>query len=104
MAERFGCTVMPYGRVFNFADMNNVGAAEARHDTLLFLNDDVTAQRAGWLEPLLGLGEPAGDCDCRGEACVSFRRDSACRHRFRVSGKARGISGAVSSRAIFGDG
>jgi GT2 family glycosyltransferase len=54
-AEQFGCMVIPYGRVFNFADMNNVGAAEARHDTLLFLNDDVTAQRAGWLEPLLGL-------------------------------------------------
>ena len=39
----------------NFADMNNAGAAEARHDSLLFLNDDVTAQRTGWLEPLLGL-------------------------------------------------
>jgi GT2 family glycosyltransferase len=55
MAERFGCNVAPYDRAFNFADMNNVGAAQARHDTLLFLNDDVTAQRAGWLEPLLGL-------------------------------------------------
>jgi GT2 family glycosyltransferase len=57
VAGRFGCMVLPYGRVFNFADMNNTGAAEARHDTLLFLNDDVTAQRPGWLEPLLGLIE-----------------------------------------------
>ena len=57
MAQQFGCTVIPYGRVFNFADMNNVGAADARHDTLLFLNDDVTAQRSGWLEPLLALVE-----------------------------------------------
>jgi GT2 family glycosyltransferase len=57
MAQQFGCTVIPYGRVFNFADMNNVGAADARHDTLLFLNDDVTAHRSGWLEPLLGLVE-----------------------------------------------
>lgn len=55
VAERFRCTVMPYSRLFNFADMNNVGAAEARHGTLLFLNDDVTAQRDGWLEPLLAL-------------------------------------------------
>jgi GT2 family glycosyltransferase len=57
MAQQFGCTVIPYGRIFNFADMNNVGAADARHDTLLFLNDDVTAQRSGWLESLLGLVE-----------------------------------------------
>ena len=55
VAERFGCDVAAYDRAFNFADMNNVGAAQARHDTLLLLNDDVTAQRAGWLEPLLGL-------------------------------------------------
>jgi GT2 family glycosyltransferase len=55
MAERFGCNVAPYDHAFNFADMNNVGAAQAKHDILLFLNDDVTAQRAGWLEPLLGL-------------------------------------------------
>lgn len=55
MAERFGCNVASYDRSFNFADMNNVGAAQARHDSLLFLNDDVTAQRTGWLDPLLGL-------------------------------------------------
>jgi GT2 family glycosyltransferase len=57
VAESFGCDVVPYGRVFNFADMNNLGAAEARHDTLLFLNDDVTPTRAAWLDPLLALVE-----------------------------------------------
>jgi O-antigen biosynthesis protein len=57
VAESFGCDVVPYGRVFNFADMNNAGAAEARHDTLLFLNDDVTATRAAWLDPLIALVE-----------------------------------------------
>ena len=35
MAERFGCDVAAYDRAFHFADMNNVGAAQARHDTLL---------------------------------------------------------------------
>lgn len=55
MAEAFGCQVVPYGRVFHFADMNNLGAAEARHESLLFLNDDVMALRAGWLEPLLAM-------------------------------------------------
>jgi GT2 family glycosyltransferase len=57
VAESFGCDVVPYGRVFNFADMNNLGAAEARHDALLFLNDDVTPTRAAWLDPLLALIE-----------------------------------------------
>ena len=31
VAEAFGCDVVSYGRIFNFADMNNAGAAEARH-------------------------------------------------------------------------
>jgi O-antigen biosynthesis protein len=57
VAESFGCDIVPYGRMFNFADMNNVGAAEARHDSLLFLNDDVTALRGGWLETLLALAQ-----------------------------------------------
>ncbi len=57
VAESFGCDVVSYGRVFHYADMNNVGAAEARHTSLLFLNDDVTALRAGWLEALTSLVE-----------------------------------------------
>jgi GT2 family glycosyltransferase len=57
VAEAFGCDVVSYGRIFNFADMNNTGAAEAKHRSLLFLNDDVTALRNGWLESLVALVE-----------------------------------------------
>jgi GT2 family glycosyltransferase len=55
VAESFQCDVISYGRLFHFADMNNAGAAEARNDALLFLNDDIVAPRAGWLEPMLAL-------------------------------------------------
>ena len=55
VAESFQCDVVPYGRMFHFADMNNTGAAEARNDALLFLNDDIVATHAGWLEPMLAL-------------------------------------------------
>ena len=57
VAESFECDIVSYGRVFNFADMNNAGAAEARHNALLFLNDDVTAQNSGWLQALIALIE-----------------------------------------------
>src|SRR3954447_11272431 len=59
VAESYGCDVVSYGRGFNYADMNNVGASEARGATLLFLNDDVTALRAGWAEPVVALVERA---------------------------------------------
>ena len=59
MAESYGCDVVSYGRIFDYADMNNAGAEEARSETLLFLNDDVTALRAGWADPLVALVERA---------------------------------------------
>lgn len=57
VAESFHCDVVSFGRMFHFADMNNEGAAQARHQTLLFLNDDVTAIGPGWLESLVALVE-----------------------------------------------
>jgi GT2 family glycosyltransferase len=57
VAESFECDIVSYGRVFNYADMNNAGAAEARHQALVFLNDDVTAQTSGWLQALIALVE-----------------------------------------------
>lgn len=57
VAEAFECDVVSYGRMFNFADMNNAGAAEAHHNALVFLNDDVTAQSSGWLHALIALTE-----------------------------------------------
>ncbi len=51
--SRFGCVVEAYSGEFNFAEMNNRGAARATSQVLLFLNDDVIATQAGWAEVLL---------------------------------------------------
>jgi GT2 family glycosyltransferase len=53
VGARFGCRVVPYAGIFNFSAMNNAGVREARHDVLLFLNDDVTALEEGWNRALL---------------------------------------------------
>ncbi len=39
-------------RPFNWAELNNVAARQARGEVLLFLNNDVEAQGVGWLEAL----------------------------------------------------
>jgi ADP-heptose:LPS heptosyltransferase/GT2 family glycosyltransferase len=38
---------------FNWSRFNNLGAATARGDYLLFLNDDIEARERGWLDALL---------------------------------------------------
>lgn len=38
---------------FNFSTLCNLGAAEARHDYLLFLNNDVELHEAGWLAEMM---------------------------------------------------
>jgi GT2 family glycosyltransferase len=46
--------ILKYNAPFNFAKINNLGAAEARGDVLLFLNNDVEVVTPSWLEELLG--------------------------------------------------
>jgi len=46
--------ILKYNAPFNFAKINNLGAAEARGDVLVFLNNDVEVVTPGWLEELLG--------------------------------------------------
>ena len=53
LLRRFGCKVVPYTGTFNFSAMNNAGVKTASKDVLLFLNDDVMALGAGWMETLL---------------------------------------------------
>lgn len=46
--------ILKYDAPFNFSKINNLAAAEARGDILLFLNNDVEVVTPGWLEELLG--------------------------------------------------
>ena len=45
--------VIPFAEPFNFARMNNMAAASARGDHLLFLNDDTEAIEPEWLTSML---------------------------------------------------
>ena len=45
--------VVPFPGPFDFAEMNNVAAATARGEHLLFLNDDTEIMTADWLEAML---------------------------------------------------
>jgi GT2 family glycosyltransferase len=42
--------ILPWKKPFNYAAVNNYGAAQARGDVLLFLNNDVEAINPDWLE------------------------------------------------------
>ncbi len=47
------CVRVPYTGPFHFAAMNNLGAARATGDVLVFMNDDVEPLEPGWLTALL---------------------------------------------------
>ena len=52
--ERDGCgVIVPFDRPFNFSAACNVGAAAARGDLLLFLNNDIEVVQADWLDELV---------------------------------------------------
>jgi GT2 family glycosyltransferase/glycosyltransferase involved in cell wall biosynthesis len=59
--------VIPFAEPFNWSRANNRGAAEARGDLLLFLNNDTEARDAGWLTELAGWTErpEVGVVGCR---------------------------------------
>jgi GT2 family glycosyltransferase len=52
--------VIRYDRPFNFSEKCNVGAAHARGELLLFLNDDVEVISPDWLETLIGFAQDPG--------------------------------------------
>ncbi|MDE2318404.1 MAG: glycosyltransferase family 2 protein [Rhodospirillales bacterium] len=60
-AERFaaaqanieGTRVLRIAEPFNYSRINNIGAREARHEFLLFMNNDVFVNEAGWLRRML---------------------------------------------------
>ncbi len=47
--------VLPYDAPFNYADMNNLAAAQAEGDILGFINNDVELITPDWLETAIGL-------------------------------------------------
>ena len=53
LLERSAALRVPYTGAFHFSLMNNLGAAKATGDVLVFLNDDVTPLSPEWLEALL---------------------------------------------------
>lgn len=57
LQTREDVTVLHDPRPFNWAALNNAAAAATEADTLLFLNDDVEAPSAGWLEALVAQAE-----------------------------------------------
>ena len=54
LAGQSGVHVLRDDRPFNWAQLNNAGAHAAGGDVLVFLNNDIEARRAGWLEALCG--------------------------------------------------
>jgi O-antigen biosynthesis protein len=55
-----GCRVLPADIPFNYSRLNNLAVAEARHDLVLLLNNDVEIIEEGWLrEMALELEDPA---------------------------------------------
>ena len=56
----FPSTIRPEHRPFNWSLYNNDAVAEAASDFLLFLNDDVRALHAGWLDAMLAAAQEPG--------------------------------------------
>lgn len=48
LAQRPNVTILPFDEPFNWSRANNLGAAKASGDALLFLNDDTAMQTTGW--------------------------------------------------------
>ena len=53
-AQRSDVRVLRYDKPFNYSAINNFGAAQARGDVLVLLNDDIVVRSVDWLEVMLG--------------------------------------------------
>lgn len=119
--------VVPWTKPFNYAAVNNHGAAQARGDVLLFLNNDVEAINPDWLEwmvkhvlrPEVGVvgakllyaddtiqhaGIVVGMGGVAGHVHLRFPRDAAgYMHRLRVTHNVAAVTGAclMTRREVF---
>ena len=55
-----GCRFVHFTEPFNVATKMNLGAAEAKGEYLVFLNDDIEVIEPGWLEDMLQLAQRSG--------------------------------------------
>ncbi|MBW4025418.1 MAG: glycosyltransferase, partial [Proteobacteria bacterium] len=60
LGERSRVSVVPYPHAFNFAAINNVGAAAAASEILVFLNDDTVVRDPTWLSQLVAYAAQPG--------------------------------------------
>ena len=60
IARRPRISVVRYPHPFNFAEINNVGAAAATGDILVFLNNDTLVHDPAWLSKLVGHARQPG--------------------------------------------
>jgi ADP-heptose:LPS heptosyltransferase/GT2 family glycosyltransferase len=99
-------TVVPMEGPFNWSRFNNAGAAIARGEYLLFLNDDIEITQPGWLEALLEHAQnPANGVigakllypDGKIQHAGQYLADFHARHAFRFAeGKSPGPFGLAA--------
>jgi GT2 family glycosyltransferase len=119
--------IVPWTKPFNYAAVNNYGAAQARGEVLLFLNNDVEAINPDWLEwmvkhalrPEVGVvgakllyaddtiqhaGIVVGMGGVAGHVLLRFPRDAdGYMNRLRVTHNVAAVTGAclMTRRAVF---
>jgi GT2 family glycosyltransferase len=88
LAQRADTQILTDRRPFNWAALNNVAAAQAAGDVLLFLNNDIEAQSPGWLEALCAQA-------MRPDVAVVGARLLYPDHRLQHCGVVLGLGGAA---------
>jgi GT2 family glycosyltransferase len=90
--------VLPVSGPFNFSDLSNKGAAQARGEVLVFLNNDIEVLEPGWLTELVSI---AGEDDVGAVGAKLLYPDGTLQHGGIVLGIG-GIAGH-SHLGIAGD-
>jgi glycosyltransferase involved in cell wall biosynthesis len=55
ISKKYGCKIIDVPIPFNYAQLNNIGAAKSTGDLLLFLNNDTEVITPDWLERLISM-------------------------------------------------